>query len=237
MEWFHVSPLFLLPRILAADGLRCGADLDVAASPRRQSSRGDDDVCAVDLGDRRPAEFVMLFRLRNPPLLDEKLRGHRRKDRPWNAYPHLRLEFCARRCMENAGGRVFASLDNVGRTLGNGEQPRILSCTSPGDISTDVEEILLPATSLPDRRLPLNALQRIIAFSPGDHALVQAHLSWANAVHQVDLCEKQKYAQSQIDGPGRTLLELTSTLFRAIREGDHDSQTEIMEQLATTCFD
>src|SRR5689334_12604359 len=115
MEWFHVAPLFLVPRILASGGLLCGADL-AGRSPRRASSQEDDDKEVAELQGRRPSDFVLLFRKQSSPLLDEKLRGHRKPGRAWNAYPHVRFDFLAQKCLELAGGEVYGSLDNVGRT-------------------------------------------------------------------------------------------------------------------------
>src|SRR5262249_18711392 len=114
MYWYHVTPLFLLPDILESGGLRCGADL-AATSPRRDSSSADDDRPVTELSGKSPSEFILLFRCASSPLLDEKLRGHRQSGRVWNAYPHLRFAFSARKCLELAGGQVYGSIKNVGR--------------------------------------------------------------------------------------------------------------------------
>ena len=73
MDWFHVSPLFLLPRILVSGGLACGSDL-AGFSPRRASSKDHDDKVVAELQGRRPSDFVLLFRNKSYELLDEKFK-------------------------------------------------------------------------------------------------------------------------------------------------------------------
>lgn len=246
MQWFHVTPLFLLPRILADGGLRCGADLDEADSPRRASSRDDDDRPVAALGGQRPSDCVLLFRTRMSPLLDEKIRGTRKPGRAWNAYPHARLEFSASECLEVAGGKVYGSVGNVGRTLRRGECPIIAVYDSVEAVTTArVEEILLAAGTLKRRILPLGALRRITVFSRAEQALVQQHLEWETTrkelVVALDLKDGQprypKYAESQEDGPGRKFLRLTRELYEAIWNNDAERQATLIEQLSEACFD
>src|SRR5947209_4317237 len=126
MGWFHVTPLFLLPSILASGGLRCGADLAASRSPRRRSSRQYDEVPLAALGEQTPADCIMLFGSRTAArLLYDKIKGRPRSDQPWKAFPHIRLDFSPERCLALAGGKVYGSLDNVGRVLRGGGQPRI----------------------------------------------------------------------------------------------------------------
>ena len=246
MEWFHVTPLFLLPRILADRGLLCGADLDNAGSPRRASSRNDDNRQVDSLEGQRPSDFVLLFRTRMSPLLDEKIRGTRKPGRVWNAYPHARLEFAASECMKLAGGQVYGSFENVGRLLKRGEKPTITVYRSKEAVAAaKVQEIMLAACSLERRMLSLSALQRITVFSHADQILVKRHLEWAAIDKErtvvVDLKEGQPrypmYAESQNDGPGREFLNLTRELYNAIWESDRGRQATLLTQLSDACFD
>jgi hypothetical protein len=239
MEWYHVSPLFLLPRILASGGLRCGADL-AGRSPRRESSQDEDDKVVAELQERRPSDFVLLFRNKSSALLDEKLRGTRKPGRAWNAYPHVRFVFSAQECLKLAGGQVHGSLDNVGRTLKRGGRPRVALYRNVSDIqAAKVEEILIPASSLEahQRRLPWKALRRIVMFSDSDHVLVAEHFSRVGQSWPTALEEKVKYAASQRDGPGKQHLNLTQEYYKAIWEGDCDREERLSCQLAMMCFD
>jgi hypothetical protein len=246
MEWFHVTPVFLLPRILADGGLRCGADLEGADSPRRASSRFDDDRPVAGLSGQRPSDYVLLFRTRMSPLLDEKIRGTRIPGRGWNVYPHARLEFSALECLKLAGGQVYGSVGNIGRTLRLGACPSIAVYHSVAAVAeASVEEIMLAAGSLERRILPLSALRRITVFSLADQALVQHHLNLGTMktklVVALDLKDGRprypKYAESQEDGPGREFLRLTRELYEAIWNNNGDRQAALIDKLSEACFD
>jgi hypothetical protein len=235
--WFHVTPLFLFPRILESGGVHCGADLARDNSPRRPSSQVHDNQDVSGLGERRcPANFVMLFRKRSSPLLRHKIEGTRKPGANWKARPHLRLGFSPEECLKLAGGRVFGSRENVGRTLANGAQPRILDLTSAQRAEAErVEEIMIPAA-----KLSLNALRQIVTFSTADRDLVRDHLRWAKMsplVEQLQLEEKEKYAKGQTVPPGSNYLRKTREFYGAIWSNDVQRQTTLLEELAKECFD
>jgi hypothetical protein len=180
------------------------------------------------------------------PLLDEKIRGTRKRGRAWNAYPHARLEFAAEQCLKLAGERVYGSVGNVGRTLRRGDCPNIaVFQTTAAVADAGVEEIMLAASSLERRILPLAALQRIAVFSLADQVLVQQHLECSrmnkDLMVAVDLKGGQprypKYVESQRSGPGLNFLQLTRELYEAIRNKDADREGTLSKQLSEACFD
>lgn len=243
-DWFHITPAFLLPLIVRSGGLRCGADLATEGSPRRESSRQNDDEACIELDGMRPSDFILLFRRKAAPLLDEKLRGHRRpksEGRAWNAYPHIRLDFSAAKCLQLAGGWVYGSLDNVGRKLKSNERPRIRRYGSVAEVARgDVREIIVPVASLEKhgRCLPLAiALQRIVAFSTSDRDLVKEYLIHANHTFIVTLDEKPEYAASQKIGSGYANLALILEFYHAVTSDNLRRQEELLKRLATECFD
>ncbi len=237
--WYHVTPLFLVPDVIAAGGLRCGSDLAAAGSPRRSSSRQDDDQLVPALGDRTPSGFVMLFRKRTPPLLDEKLRGTRTPGATWRAYPHVRFAASAERCLAAAGGRAYGSPDNVGRTLRKGQLPRVAEYTTPVDLEADgVEEILLDAGRLPGRRLPLAVIDSVTTFSEADAELVRDHLTRLEVSLAVSVDPKKgKYAAGQRSRPGADFLAATRRYYEAVWAGDIDRQHGFRHDLQASCFD
>lgn len=237
--WYHVIPLFLLPDLLTVGGFRCGRDLSAAGSPRRSSSRKDDDTPVNALGGRAPSEFVMLFRNRASPLLDEKIRGTRTPGVAWRAYPHVRFALSAERCLTSAGGMVFGSPNNVGRTLRKGLQPVAKPYTSPARLEADgVEEILIDAGRLPEGRIPLTAVEFVDAFSDADAGLVADHLGRIGVRLKVCIDPKKgKYAAGQRVHPGADFLNLTRRYYEAVWSGDGDRQRSLRLELQTSCFD
>jgi hypothetical protein len=183
---------------------------------------------------------VLLFRKKSSALLDEKLRGHRKPGRAWSAYPHVRFDFSAQECLTLAGGEVYGSLDNVGRTLRRGERPRVAVYREVSAIRVaKVAEIMIPASSLEahQRRLPWRALRRLVMFSRADQDLVTEHFSRVGQSLPTALEEKDQYAASQREGPGQQHLHLTCEYYKAIWAADRHRETELGRLLAHSCFD
>lgn len=237
--WYHVTPLFLVPSVIAAGGFRCGRDLAAAGSPRRSSSRQDDDQLVPALGDRRtPSGFVMLFRKRASPLLDEKLRGTRTPGATWRVYPHVRFAASAERCLAAAGGQVFGSPDNVGRTLNKGRQPRVTVYDSTDRLKGDkVKEILLDMGHRTDRSLPLTVVEYVAAFSAADADLVEDHFGRVGSPLKVHVEPKDGYVGGQGRDPGAGFLAKTRLYYEAIWSGDADRQQQLRLELQKSCFD
>lgn len=234
--WHHVTPLFLLPSILRDGGLRCGADLENVGMPRRQSGREFDDMVLESLGNARPSDCVLLFSKRNPPLLQDKLAKTRTGI--WKSFPHIELDFRAHLCLKEAGGRVFGSQDNVGRTLKKKKNPSIKPYTSYLALNRDkVQEIMIPASSLPNRILKLSAVRSVRCFSPHDRELVEQIQRYFDKSISVDLELKKRYVAGQAVAPGSDYLEKTRAFFDAIQSGKEDSEARLRRELAQKCFD
>jgi hypothetical protein len=245
VRWFHVTPLFLVPAIVEVGGLRCGSDLTQCHSPRRRSSREDDDLGVESLQGLAASDYVMLFTKRSPGLLYDKIRGRGVKSAAWKAYPHVRLDFSGEKCLAAAGGKVFGSRHNVGRTLRKRQQPRIGSYRSTSEIKkndvseimNDVSEIMIAVDSLAERTLSLDALVEIVAFSKYDACLVQEHLRRVGKNLQTRASEKAPYADSQVNGPGAKFLRQTRELYSAIWNGNETGKAILMKALSSECFD
>lgn len=234
-EWYHVTPLFLLGSVLRTGGLRSGSDLDSSQSPRRQSSREDDDQPLASLNEARPADCVMLFTKATPPLLRNKMesRGGR-----WKAFPHVVIHFSSARCLKTAGGTVFGSTENVGRTLRSGGTPDIRSYTSYTALRrSGVQEVMIPAASLPDRTLPIAAATQVCCFSNVDQQIA-ARLAAAFRIDlAVTLKSKQRYAEAQAESPGSEYIEMTASYCDALLDCNEQRCDELLLVLSRRCFD
>jgi hypothetical protein len=236
--WTHVTPLFLFPDIIAAGGFRCGKDLDAAGNPRRSSSREDDNKQVPALDDRAPAEFVMLFRNRTSSLLTQKLNGTRKSGATWRAYPHIRFDVSAERCLSAVGGQVFGSADNVGRTVKEGRQPAIKPYISPSSmVAAGVEEILLDAARLPDRVLPLSVIECVVAFSDADMKLVKEHLERVSVRLKSCAEPKPHYIDGQSKDRGAAFLAKTRLYYEAVWAEELAQRESLRRELQLACFD
>lgn len=234
-QWYHVTPIFLLGNILRHGGLQSGSDLDSSASPRRESSRADDDMPVEALGGIRPADCIMFFTTANPPLLRSKMasRGGR-----WKAFPHIVIQFSAAQCLAHSGGAVFASTDNVGRTLRRGETPDVRRFTSYIALyRSGAREVLIPASSLPDRTMPISAATKVQCFSAGDCDIINEQLNTCQLPIPVDLVVKHRYVQAQSEPPASAYLENTKLLYAAYSAGEHERYRQLMTLLSRECFD
>ena len=234
-EWYHVTPLFLLGNILEHGGLRCGSDLDLDGLPRRQFSREEDDQPLTSLGGARPADCVMLFKTANSNLLRSKMesRGGR-----WKAFPHVVIHFSPGKCLKSAGGSVFGSVCNVGRSLKRDETPdvrRFTSYTALGNAG--VQEVMIPVTTLPNKTLSIAAATSIQCFSQTDQEIVEKLLSAFDSHPAVTLTEKEPYIDAQREPPASEYIELTRQMYGALEAGDRERHLELMLELAHRCFD
>lgn len=236
--WFHVTPLFLLPAILKSGGFRCGADLATRGSPRRRTSRADDDQPVKGLGGRSPGEFILLFTSPNPPLLTAKVRGRVRRGEPGKAFPHVRFKLNALKCLEFAKWEVYGSIENVGRTLRDGKEPVVKIYRSRQQVqNAGVKEIMVPASILPDRLLPLTAVSEITTFSQLDCDLVQQHLCKITSTVSLTCKPMSAYILGQSKGRGQQFAVTTRALCEAIWKADDRLQAQLSENLAELCFD
>jgi hypothetical protein len=211
-QWYHVTPLFLLPGILKSGGVKCGADLQAEGLPRRPSSRDEDDKLLNQLGDKRPSDCILLFTTPFPPLLKDKLKA--------------------------ADYRVYGSPVNVGRALRNGGTPEIRRYRSYLDVqSSKVLELLIPADCLEGRILSLSSLRGIKCFSPADMELLQTHLRSNGHDIPVEVEQQPQYVEGQTQPPGAEFLEWTKQLYEAMHTGQEEKEQVLLSKLALTCFD
>ncbi len=237
-QWYHVTPLFLLPGILKSGGVKCGADLQAEGLPRRPSSRDEDDKLLNQLGDRRPSDCVLLFTTPFPPLLKDKLAKTRQRAVVWKAYPHALLCFCSAACLKAADYRVFGSPVNVGRALRSGGTPEIKRYRSYLNVaSAKVQELLIPADCLEGRMLSLSSLRGIKCFSPADMEILQTHLRSNGHNIPVEVEQQPQYVEGQSQPPGAEFLEWTKQLYEAMQTGNEEKEKVLLSKLALTCFD
>jgi hypothetical protein len=100
-----------------------------------------------------------------------------------------------------------------------------------------VQEILIPATSLPNRILELKFVQRVLCFSQADKDLVEQLHQHFEVQLVAELSPKDKYINGQTCEPGSAHLEKTRKLIEAVLEGDARLQRRLGKELAADCFD
>ena len=235
-RWYHVTPIFLLPRIFESGGVKCGADVEADGLPRRSSSRNEDDHRIKALGDRRPSDCILLFKKPNPTLLKDKLSRAQRRG-IWRASPHVVLSVCAAACLKAADYTIFGSSANIGRPS-RGRAVEIRMFRSYLDVQTSkAEELLIPAECLEGRILPLSAVRAIRCFSLADKDLVQHHFEWSGCKIEIELEDEPRYVEGQSQSPGSEFLDLTNRLYQAIWHGAEDQARPLLDALAQKCFD
>jgi hypothetical protein len=237
-RWHHVTPLFLLGKILESGGIKCGADVEAEGLPRRPSSCDENEARLKALGDRRPSDCILLFTKPIPNLLKAKLSNTRKPGAGCKAYPHVVLSVCAAACLKASKYTIFGSTVNVRRALRRdvsvGIEP-FRSYTAVRDAK--IEELLLPADLLDGRVLPVSAIRAIRCFSPADGELVQQHLRWSGHQIEVELDDEPGYVEGQSHPPGSEFLDLTKRLYEAKWHRKKDQVSRLRAELASTCFD
>lgn len=234
-SWYHVTPLFSLPKIIDAGGLRCGADVEKDGLPRRHSSRHDDDQIVSGFGGLRASDCVLVFTNSSPPLLRSKIEN---RTGEWKAFPHVLMHFSAAACMKTANWSVFGSKENIGRTIRKGNVPGITKYSSYIAVfRSAVQEVVIPAGNLPGRLLPLHALQRVECFSPADQAILVEFFEEAQVNFEVKLTHKQKYVDAQSQPRSGRFLEMTKEYYTAFSKKNVEQCEQILRRLSDECFD
>lgn len=177
----------------------------------------------------------MLFTSPNPPLLKDKLS---KRQKVWSSFPHLLLRLSAIEVLREAQGQVFGSVDNVGRKIQAGEVPEVKTYSSYLRIKREkVSEILVPADSLANRVLNLNALRSIICFSDRDIELIKRAISHFKSGIDVELKAKGRYIEGQRSSPGADFIRCTEEFFDSVFSEDEHREETLLKNLARRCFD
>lgn len=243
-RWYHVTPLFHVPNIFDQGGLVCGADVEADRLPRRESSKRFDNQPLDGLNGKRVADCILLYLKRKPMnnLLLNKICG-KRDGGTWRCYPHVVLRFDSDECLSLLQTPVWGASANVGRSLRDGTEPGFTHYSDNSSMMSDgVQEILILAESIPDRMLPLAALDSIEVFSKADQQLVQSFLDrTALSGIQVALSIAQQrvsdYTAGQLSTPGSEYLRMHKELFAAIEKRNDVLRRTLVKQLACECFD
>jgi len=105
-------------------------------------------------------------------------------------------------------------------------------------IKTDgVEEILLPAGSLPNRLLPLRALRCVECYSTADRDLVEGMMRHFERREPVELKERPRYVEGQKVEPGFRLHRQIVELYSAVGHNDREGQRTIIKDFSSFGFD